>query len=426
MLSYLIGTLVFCFILNVPIGFALGIATAASMIFGGSSMSLALIPQRMVAGVNTFPLLAIPFFMMAGAVMEKGGVSKRIVDLSSACVGHIRGGLAAVSILACTFFAAISGSTPATAAAVGSLTIPEMEKRGYDRDYAAAVVAAAGCLGVIIPPSITMVVFGVIANVSIGKLLIGGIVPGCILSTMLLITNLVCASRAGYATEIRKTIKETFSALKEAIWALLMPIIILGGIMTGIFTPTESAAIAVLYGLLVGFFIYRELTPKDLIPIFYKSALNSAMIMMLIGTANPFGWVMTSLQVPTMVSNFMLSITSNSLGLFFMVMLLLLILGTFMETAAILMLVVPMVAPLMQNAGVDMVHFGVLTVIALAIGMATPPVGIALFATCSIAKVSIGQISRKIVPFLVAFIIGLVILVLIPGLSIVLPNLMIK
>jgi C4-dicarboxylate transporter DctM subunit len=426
MLSYLIGTLVFCFILNVPIGFALGVATAASMIFGGSAMSLALIPQRMVAGVNTFPLLAIPFFMMAGAVMERGGVSKRIVNLSTVFVGHIRGGLAAVSILACTFFAAISGSTPATAAAVGSLTIPEMEKRGYDKDYAAAVVAAAGCLGVIIPPSITMVVFGVIANVSIGKLLIGGIIPGGILSLMLLITNLVCASRAGYATEVKKNIKEAWVALKDAIWALLMPIIILGGIMTGIFTPTESAAIAVLYGLIVGFFIYGELTIKDLGPIFYKSALNSAMIMLLIGTANPFGWVMTSLQVPTMVSNFMLSITSNPLGLFFMVMLLLLILGTFMETAAILMLVVPMVAPLMQNAGVDMVHFGVLTVIALAIGMATPPVGIALFATCSIAKVSIGKISRKIVPFLAAFIIGLTILVLIPQITIFLPNLMIK
>lgn len=426
MLSYLIGSLLFCFVFNVPIGFALGVATAASMVLGGSSMSLALISQRMVAGVNSFPLLAIPFFMMAGAVMERGGVSKRIVNLSNACVGHIRGGLAAVSILACTFFAAISGSTPATAAAVGSLTIPEMEKRGYHKDYAAAVVAAAGCLGVIIPPSITMVVFGVIANVSIGKLLIGGIVPGCILSALLLITNLICSTRAGYATEKKTGVKETLAALKEAIWALLMPIIILGGIMSGIFTPTESAAIAVLYGLLVGFFIYKELTIRDLIPIFYKSALNSAMIMLLIGTANPFGWVMTSLQVPAMVSGFMLSITSNPLGLFFMVVLLLLFMGTFMETAAILMLVVPMVAPLMQNAGVDMVHFGVLTVIALAIGMATPPVGIALFATCSIAKVSIGQISRRIVPFLGAFILGLVILVLAPQLTTFLPNLMIK
>jgi C4-dicarboxylate transporter DctM subunit len=361
--------------------------------------------------------------MMAGAVMERGGVSKRIVELSNVCVGHIKGGLAAVSILACTFFAAISGSTPATAAAVGSLTIPEMEKRGYDKSYSAAVVAAAGCLGVIIPPSITMVVFGVIANVSIGKLLIGGIVPGCVLSALLITTNLICAIRAGYATEVRKTLKEAWKAFKAAVWALLMPIIILGGIMTGIFTPTESAAIAVLYGLLVGFFVYKELHPKDIVPIFYKSALNSAMIMLLIGTANPFGWVMTSLQVPTIVSNFMLAITTHPLGLFFLIMLLLLILGTFMETAAILMLVVPIVAPLMQNAGVDMIHFGVLTVIALAIGMATPPVGIALFATCSIADVSIGQISRKIFPFLGVMIIGLIILVLVPPLTTFLPTL---
>jgi C4-dicarboxylate transporter DctM subunit len=423
MLQYLIGSLVFCFLINVPIGFALGIATVASMVLGGSSMSLALIPQRMVAGVNTFPLLAIPFFMMAGAVMERGGVSKRIVELSNVCVGHIKGGLAAVSILACTFFAAISGSTPATAAAVGSLTIPEMEKRGYNKAYSAAVVAAAGCLGVIIPPSITMVVFGVIANVSIGKLLIGGIVPGCLLSALLITTNLICAIRAGYATEVRKTLLQALRAFKDAIWALLMPIIILGGIMTGVFTPTESAAIAVLYGLIVGFFVYKELHLKDIVPIFYKSALNSAMIMLLIGTANPFGWVMTSLQVPTIVSNFMLSITADPLGLFFLIMLLFLILGTFMETAAILMLVVPMVAPMMQNAGVDMIHFGVLTVIALAIGMATPPVGIALFATCSIADVSIGQISRKIFPFLGVMILGLIILVLIPKITTFLPTL---
>ena len=426
MLGYLLGSLVVCFVLNVPIGFALGIATASAMIFGGTPIPLALIPQRMVDGINSFPLLAIPFFMMAGAVMERGGVSKRIVNLSSACVGHIRGGLAAVSIVACTFFAAISGSTPATAAAVGSLTIPEMEKRGYAKDYSAAVVAAAGCLGVIIPPSITMVIFGVVANVSIGKLLIGGIVPGCILSSLLLVTNFICATRAGYVTEVKKTLKEALVALKEAVWALFMPLIILGGIMFGVFTPTESAAIAVLYGLIVGFFVYRELTLKDLIPIFYKAALNSAMIMLLIAAANPFGWIVTSLQVPAMVSKALLAITTNPTGLFMLMMVLLLILGTFMETGAILMLVVPIVAPIMQSVGVDMIHFGVLTVVALAIGMATPPVGIALFATCSIAHVSIGQISRKIVPFLIAFFIGLFFLVFFPAITVFLPNLMIK
>lgn len=424
MLPVLFGTLIFCFLFNVPIGFALGISTLAAMLFGGQAIPIEMIPQRLVAGVNSFPLMAIPFFMLAGAIMEKGGVSKRIVEFASALVGHIKGGLAAVSILACTFFAAISGSTPATAAAVGGLTIPEMEKRGYDRSYAAAVVAAAGCLGVIIPPSITMVLFGVTANVSIGKLLIGGILPGLVLSAILIITNLFLSRRAGYPTEARKTVKQALIAFRNAVWALLMPIIILGGIMSGVFTPTESAAIAVMYGLFVGFFVYRELTIKDLVPIFYKAALNSAMIMLLIATASPFGWVMTSQQVPVIFSDFMLSISNDPAVIYFMIVVLYLILGTFMETSAIILLVVPMVAPIMQGFGIDMVHFGVITVISLAIGMATPPVGIALFATCSISNITIVQISKKIVPFLITMILGLGLLVLLPSITTLLPNLM--
>ncbi|MDK2905400.1 MAG: C4-dicarboxylate transporter, DctM subunit [Eubacteriaceae bacterium] len=423
MLTVLLVVLILCFAFNVPIGFSLGIASMASLMFSGN-LSLSLIPQRMVAGANSFPLLAIPFFMLAGAVMEKGGVSKRIVHLASTLVGHVKGGLAAVSILACTFFAAISGSTPATAAAVGGLTIPEMEKRGYDRSYAAAVVAAAGCLGVIIPPSITMVLFGVTANVSIGKLLIGGIIPGLVLSSMLIGTNFIMASKLNYPTERKHSIGEIWRAFVDSIWALLMPIIILGGIMTGIFTPTESAAIAVVYGLIVSFFIYRELTLADLVPIFYKASVSSAMIMLLIAAANPFGWIMTAQQVPAMASNAILSISNNPYVIYVLILVLYLILGTFMETAAIILLVVPILAPIVQNMGINMVQFGVVTVIALAIGMATPPVGIALFATCGIADVTLGQISKKIVPFLITLILGLFILAFIPSITTFLPDLL--
>lgn len=423
MIETLIITLIVCFLINVPIGFALVLASLASLIASGS-MPIAMIPQRMIAGANSFPLLAIPFFMLAGAIMERGGVSKRIVNLASTLVGHISGGLAAVSILACTFFAAISGSTPATAAAVGGLTIPEMEKRGYERAYAAAVVASASCLGVIIPPSITMVIFGIVANVSIGQLLIGGIIPGLFLSFLLLCVNYIQSKRIKYPTEDLASWKERWKTFKEAIWGLMMPIIILGGIMTGIFTPTESAAIAVVYGLFVSFFIYRELEIKDLVPIFYKASLNSAMIMLLIAAASPFGWIMTIEKVPQIASAAILSISDNMHVIYLLMLVCYLILGTFMETGAIILLVVPIFAPIAEVMGIDMVQFGVITVISLAIGMATPPVGIALFATCSIAEITIGQLVRKIIPFLFVLIFGNLVLAYIPVITTFLPNLL--
>lgn len=425
MLIALVATLVICFLLNVPIGFALGMAALASLIASGT-LPITMIPQRMVAGANSFPLLAIPYFMLAGSIMERGGVSRRIVNLASALVGHITGGLAAVSIVACTFFAAVSGSTAATAAAVGELTIPEMDKRGYPKSYAAAVVSAAACLGVIIPPSITMVVFGIVANASIGQLLIGGIIPGLFLSLILLITNYIRSKQLGFPTEERQSWSKRWRTFIDAVWGLMMPVIILGGIMSGIFTPTESAAIAVVYGLFVSFFIYKEMKLKDLVPVFYRASLNSAMIMLLIAAATPFGWVMTVEKVPQAFSSAILGFSSNMYVIFLLMMIIYLILGCFMETGAIILLVVPIFAPIVHSLGIDMIHFGVVTVVALAIGMATPPVGIALFATCGIAKITIGQITRKIVPFLVALIAGLLILAYVPAITLLLPRLLFR
>lgn len=425
MLIALVSTLAICFLLNVPIGFALGMAALSSLIASGT-LPITMIPQRMVAGANSFPLLAIPYFMLAGSIMERGGVSRRIVNLASALVGHITGGLAAVAIVACTFFAAVSGSTAATAAAVGELTIPEMDKRGYPKSYAAAVVAAASCLGVIIPPSITMVVFGIVANASIGQLLIGGILPGLFLSLLLLITNYVRSRQLGFPTEDRQPWSKRWHTFTDAVWGLMMPVIILGGIMSGIFTPTESAAIAVVYGLFVSFFIYKEMKLKDLVPVFYRASLNSAMIMLLIAAATPFGWVMTVEKVPQAFSGAILGFSSNMYVIYLLMLVIYLILGCFMETGAIILLVVPIFAPIVNSLGIDMIHFGVVTVIALAIGMATPPVGIALFATCGIAKITIGQITRKIIPFLMALIVGLLVLAYVPAITTFLPRLLFK
>jgi len=424
MLVALIIAVILCFVINLPIGYALGIASVVCLFVGGSEAQFVIIPQRIVASMNSFPLLAIIYFMIAGAVMEMGGVSRRIINLASAMVGHIKGGLAAASIISCAIFAAISGSTPATAAAIGAITIPEMRKRHYPADYSSAVVGSSACLGVIIPPSITMVIFASTTNTSIGKVLIGGIIPGIFLAILLCIVNFFFCRKAGYETEEKRSRRAVWIAFKDAFWALLMPVIILGGIMSGIFTPTESAAIAIFYGLFVGFFIYKELRLKDLVPLFYKAALNSAMIMLLIGTAGPFGWLMTILNVPTMVASTLLGISNNYYVIYSLVLLLFLILGTFMETAAIMMLTLPILAPIMTAIGADMVQFGVVGTVALAIGMATPPVGISLFATCGISKVSMGQISAKIWPFLLVMIFGLFVLMAVPEMSTWLPDLL--
>lgn len=424
MLKYLFITVLICFVINMPIGFSLGVASVAAIIFGGSDSMLLMIPQRIVAGMNSFPLLAIVYFMIAGAVMELGGVSKRIINLASALVGHVKGGVASAAIISCAIFAAISGSTPATAAAIGSITIPEMKKRGYPMDYSSAVVASSACLGVIIPPSITMVIFANTCNTSVGKGLIAGIIPGIIMAAALCLTNWLFCRKAGYEVEVKRSGKEIWAALKDAFWAILMPVIILGGIMSGVFTPTESAAIAIFYGLIVGFFIYKELKFKDLGNLFYKAALNSAMIMVLIGCSSPFGYLMTTNKVPQIFSSFILGISTNYYVVYAMVLALFLVLGTFMETASIIMLTVPILYPIMVAINADMVHFACVGVIALAIGMATPPVGISLFATCGISKVTMGQISQKVWPFLLVMVACLFLFMAFPGLCTWLPNLM--
>ena len=423
MLKYLFISLLICLVINLPIGYALGVSSAIAVVLGSATPGI-VVAQRIFASMNSFPLLAIPYFMVAGAVMELGGVSKRIINLASAFVGHRKGGVANAAIISCAIFAAISGSTPATAAAIGSICVPEMVKRKYPADYSSAVVASSACLGVIIPPSITMVIFASTTGTSIGRVLIGGIIPGIILALMLCITNTIFCRKAGYETEPKQNGKEVWEAFKDAVWALLMPVIILGGIMTGICTPTESAAVAIFYGLIVGFFVYKELRVKDLIPLFYKAALNSAMIMLLIGCSGPFGWIMTTNKVPQIVANAIMSFSSNHYVVYALALVLFLILGTFMETASIIMLTVPILYPIMTMLGVDMVHFGVVGVIALAIGMATPPVGISLFATCPIGKVSMGQISSKVWPFLLVMILGLFLFMFVPELVTWLPDVM--
>jgi len=426
MLKPLLITMVICFLLKVPVCYSLGIASVAGIVLGDMGSLAITIPQRMAAGINSFPLLAIPFFMLAGSIMEGGGVSKRIIAFADGLIGHIRGGLGCVTVLASAIFAAISGSTPATAAAIGSIIIPEMNDRGYPRDYSAAITACAACLGVIIPPSITLVCYGTVTSVSIGKLLIGGILPGVTLAAILIATNVILSSKKNYPTSPKASLKGLWKLFREAFWALLMPTIILGSIMTGICTPTESAIVSVVYGLFVGAFIYKELTWKGLGELLLKAALNSSTVMILIACASPIGWLMTTNGVPAMLKALILSITNSYYGIWIVVLLMLTVLGMFMEGSAIIFLVLPMIAPIMRDIGADMVHFGVIFTIVISIGMATPPVGISLFTTSSISGVSVSDMSKKAIPFILVMTLAAIAFIFIPPLVTWLPDLMIK
>lgn len=418
----LFASLIFCFILGVPIAFSLGVASVATLEFA-SNLPLTLAAQRLFTGTDSFPLMAIPFFMLAGELMESGGISRRLFDFAHALVGFVAGGLAMVAVVAAMFFAGISGAAAADTAAVGAVSIPAMIRKGYDKGFAAAVQAAGGSIGVIIPPSIPMIIFGVVGGVSIGKMFLGGFIPGALIGGSLMLVSYFLAKRAGYERETFLGLREIGRTFIGAIWALLMPLIILGGILGGIFTPTEAAVIAVLYGAVVGFVIYRELRLGELPKILAKAAISTSTVMLLIGTANIFGWILTSQRVPQSVAAYLVSLTSSPVVLYSLILACLLVVGTFMETSASLIILTPVFLPVIQQFGIDPVHFGVVMVTALAIGMLTPPLGICLFISCNIAQIQLTEIIRYILPFLLVMIGVLLLITYVPWIVMVIPDL---
>jgi len=415
MTSILFGSFFVLVIIGVPIAVSLGLASTAAL-FLGSHMPLLVLPQKVFNGVNSFPYLAIPLFMLAGNIMAEAKISERLVALAQLFVGRFPGGLAHVSTGACAFFGAISGSAPATTAAIGSIMIPSMKKRGYGGAFSAAVVAASGVLGLIIPPSLTMVVFGVLSGASIGALFLCGIVPGIIICIVLIMTNYFVAKRRGLADEERVPISQAGRIIRESMLALLMPFIILGGIYSGIFTATESAAVACLYGLLIGIFVYRNLGIKNLYKIFVNTAENAALILFLMGTANFFGFIITAEQLPQHLANFIVSFTSSKMVVMFMVMAMLLLLGTFLDNVAALVLFVPTMIGVVHKMQIDPVFFGVFTIIALAVGQFTPPVGLNLFIASNIAGEKFENVVAATIPYLLVYFAMLVIFILCPWL----------
>lgn len=408
------------FFIDVPVAIALGAVPIVVLLM--NDVSLTIVIQRMVAGVNSFPLMAIPFFILAGNLMNTGGITQRIVNFARALVGHIIGGLGHVMIVASMIFAGISGSAVADAAALGSILIPTMIRQGYNKAFAGAVVASAAIIGPIIPPSIPMVVFGVAANVSIGALFLGGAIPGTLMGLFLMIINAFIARKRNYPVEPRPTLKQAAVSFKDAFLALLMPGIILGGVLTGVFTPTESAVFACVYALFVGTVIYRELTWKQIYDAFWESGLGSATVLFVIATASLYGWMLTTEQIPTMVTDWFRSMNMSATALLLWINILLLFVGTFVEATAALIILTPVLVPLVNAAGINPVHFGVVMVLNLMIGLLTPPLGICLFIAADIAKVKLGPIVREAVPFIIALVALLFLITYVPGLVLWLPQ----
>ncbi|MCM3387034.1 TRAP transporter large permease [Ureibacillus chungkukjangi] len=404
----------------VPIGIALGLAAMIALLIDGG-MPLEFLMKELTTSVNSFPLLAIPFFILAGEIMGRGGISKRLINVAESIVGSVVGGTALTSIVTCMFFAAISGSGPATVAAVGGIMIPAMVSKGYDRKFATAVVASAGSIGVIIPPSIPMVMYGVSGSVSIGDMFIAGIIPGILVGFGLMIYAYYYSKKNNYAGNGKKiSIKNIGREVWNAKWSLLIPVIILGGIYGGIFTPTEAAAAAVFIGFIIGLFFYRELKLKELADVFIESALMTATILVIVGTATAFGKLLAMEQIPNQIAESMLSISSSPIIIMLSMILLLLIVGCFMDTIAAIIILTPILLPVATLVGYDPIHFGIIMIVALAIGFITPPVGVNLFVGAGISGISLESLSKAILPFIVVMIIILLIVTFIPALSLLL------
>jgi len=413
--------------LSIPIGVGLGLATIITMSFT-SEIPVIMVTQNAFATLDSFPLLAIPFFILAGILMYHCGISKRLVDFADSLIGWISGGLALVTVLACMFFAAISGSGPATVSAIGSFMIPEMKEKKYEAGFATAITAAAGTIGVIIPPSIPFVIYGVIAGVSVGEMFIAGIIPGIIIGLGLMIVAYFSAKKNGYGEQVK--VKPTFRRVtknfKEAIWAIIVPLIVLGGIYGGIFTPTEAAVVAVVYALFIGKFIYKELTMQKIIKSFKDTALINGAAVFPLALSMSFARYLTMEQIPVKLAQSLLNISSSKNILVLVIILFFLIIGCFIDNLSSMIVLTPILLPVMIKFGIDPIHFGVFMCYALAIGFVTPPYGANLFVASGISGLSVEEISRNIVPFIAALIFSLLLITYIPGISMFLVNLLFR
>ena len=421
-MTVFLGTFVGLLCIAVPITVALG---GCSLVYAlvSSSMPVTTLIQTIFGGLATFPLLAIPLFMLAGNLMNEGGITEDMVRFARLLLGHIRGGLGHATILACAIFAAISGAAVATAVAIGMVMIPAMKKAGYEEDVAAALTCTAACMGPIIPPSIPFIIYGVTANVSIGALFMGGVFPGLLLGAALMVYMYFLAVKRKYPLDAKAPLKDVLIAAGKAVPALFMPVLILGGILSGMFTPTEAAGVACVYSAFVGVVVYRKLNFKNLPDVLLKAGLESGMVMLLIAMSEPFAWIVAVDQIPQMLIEWLTALTTSPWMILLFINIFLLLLGIPMETAPALVIVTPVLAPIAAHLGIDPVHMGIVICLNLVLGLITPPVGAVLFSVCGITGMSLDRLSRAIwPPFLVSLVV-LAIVTYVPWLSTFLPRL---
>jgi C4-dicarboxylate transporter, DctM subunit len=408
-------------IVGFPIAFALGLASFVFILF--SDLPLIVIPQKMYAGLDVFVLLSIPGFILAGNLMNASGITNRIIQLCNALFGHIRGGLGLANVGASMLFGGISGTAIADTASIGSVMIPAMEKEGYDTDFSCAVTATSSTIGPIVPPSLPMIIAATLTGLSVGKLFVAGIVPGFLLGMGLMLVTYIISVKRQYPKNPRVPFLQMVKSFYQAFWAILMTLLILFGIIGGVFTPTEASIVAVVYAMAIGLFVYRELKFKMIPKIILDSAKMTASLMVLVGFANLFAWIMTVEEIPQMIAQSLLSLTENKIFLLLLINFLLLIVGAFMETIASLLILFPVLLGVAVHIGVDPIQFAMIMVMNLVIGLTTPPVGVCLFVASSIGKISMEKIAKAGVPFLLVSLFVLLLVTFVPGISLFLPSL---
>lgn len=418
----LLGSFLFMLFIRIPIAFSLGLSTMITALY--LDLSPMVVVQQMVSGINSFSLMAIPFFIIAGEIMGQGGISDRLIKFSNVIIGWMRGGLAMVNILASMFFGGISGSSVADVSSIGSIMIPMMEQKGYDKDYSINVTITSSVQGIIIPPSHNMIIYSLAAGggISVAKLFLGGIVPGVLLGIALMILSYAIAVKRDYPREEKVSFKEALKITRDSLLGLLTAVIIIGGVTTGIFTATESAAIAAVYAFIITFFVYRDIPISKFVDILRNSLSTLAMVVAIIATSSAFAWMMSYLQVPGMITDALLNLSENPIIIMLIVNLILLFLGTIMDMAPLILIATPILLPVVRSIGMDPITFGVVMMLNLGVGLLTPPVGSTLFVGCSIGNAPIEKIAKSLMPFYAVLVIMVLLLSFVPALTLWLPN----
>ena len=412
-------------LIGVPVAVSLGASTVLTMLLF-TDLDIAAMPQLIFDGINKFALMAIPMFILAGNLLSKGGSARRIIDFAKSMVGHLPGGLPMSAIFACVIFAAVSGSSPATVVAIGSIMFVAIKEAGYPKEYAVGGITTAGSLGILIPPSVVMIVYGVTAEVSIARLFMAGVVPGLMLGGMMILQTYIGAKRLGFKATTPEPWSERIKKFFRAFWALLIVVVVIGGIYGGIFTPTEAAAASAIYALIISLFVYKDIKFKDLWDICLESAITTAMIFFIIANAVVFAYLLTSENIPQTIADSILAANIGKIGFLIIVNVLLFIMGQFMEPSSVVMIMVPLLLPIATALGVDPVHFGILLIVNMEIGMITPPVGLNLFVASGLTGMNLKDVIVSCLPWTLTLFIGLILVTYIPEISLWLPNLMYK